>query len=179
MNLKRIAASGLVATMIVGASAAVAGATTASGSSSPSSSTTCLPDNHDDTWPLYAQGRPDRDPGVRVWHDAAGWHVRVTHNTIHDRVFSGEIVTKGALVDVHAVKLERNDDVKVGPNGHAIVFRFNNYGGEDGFDFRTRCAPSLEFGFVSDGHAVPTDRIAIGATDRHPAHNPFVIARTA
>jgi hypothetical protein len=31
--------------------------------------------------------------------------VRVTHNTIHDRVFSGAIATKGELVNVHAVRL--------------------------------------------------------------------------
>jgi hypothetical protein len=179
MKLTKIAAAGLIAALAVAGSAGIAAAATSSSSSSSSPSSTCLPANHDDAWPLYAQGQSDRDPGVRVWHDRSGWHVRVTHNTIHDRAFTGEIATKGELVDVHAVRVEHNDYVKVGADKHTVVFRFNNYGGVDGFDFVTKCAPSLEFGFVSDGHRVPTSRIAIGATDRHPANNPFVIKRTA
>ena len=177
MKLTRIAAAGVIVSLAVAGAggAGVAAATT----TNATASSTCLPANHDDAWPLYAQGRPDRDPGVRVWHDRTGWHVRVTHNTIHDRVFSGEIATKGELVNVHAMRLERNDSLKVGPDKHTLVFRFNNYGGQDGFDFVTKCAPALEFGFVSDGHRVPTSRIAIGATERHPGSNPFVIKRTA
>ncbi len=178
MKLTRIAAVGLIAALAVAGTASIAAAATTSSPSS-SSSSTCLPGNHDDAWPLYAQGRSDRDPGVRVWHDRSGWHVRVTHNTIHDRVFSGEIATKGQLVNVRAVRLERGDALKVGPDKHSLVFRFNNYGGEDGFDFVTKCAPALEFGFTSDGHRVPTSRIGIGVTERHPASNPFIIARTA
>ena len=80
----------------------------------------------------------------------------MTHNTLHDRVFSGEIRTTGELVDVHAVRLEKNDYLKVGPDRHTLPFRFNNYGGTDGFDFATHCAPFLGFGFLSDGHVVPT-----------------------
>ena len=82
-------------------------------------------------------GRPRLDPGVTLWHDANGWHVRVTHNAIHDRVFSGVIHTSGTLTDVHSVRLEKNDYVKVGSGGHTLAFRFNNYGGVDGFDFTT------------------------------------------
>jgi hypothetical protein len=175
MKLTKIAAAGLIASLAVAGTAGIAAAAT----TGPTASSTCLPAHHDDAWPLYAQGRPAHDPGVRVWHDRTGWHVRVTHNTIHDRVFSGEIATKGQLVNVHAIRLERNDYVKVGADKHTLVFRFNNYGGEDGFDFVTKCAPSLEFGFVTDGHRVPTNRIAIGVTERHPGGNPFVIKRTA
>jgi hypothetical protein len=130
-------------------------------------------------WPVWADGRPARDPGVTVWHDTNGWHVRVTHNTIHDRVFSGEISTTGALVDVNAVRLEKNDSLTVGSAQHTIRFRFDNYGGIDGFDFTTHCAPYLQFGFLSDGHVVPTTRINVGAAGHHPAHDPFVIRRTA
>jgi hypothetical protein len=120
-----------------------------------------------------------RDPGVRVWHDATGWHVRVAHNALHDRTFSGEIATKGELTNVKAVRLESGDFLKVGADKHALAFKFNNYGGTDGFDFTTHCAPALEFGFRSDGKAVPLNRISIGHGERHPGHNPFVIARTA
>ncbi|HEV7525266.1 MAG TPA: hypothetical protein VGP92_09875, partial [Acidimicrobiia bacterium] len=124
-------------------------------------------------------GRPPRDPGVTVWHDPHGWHVRVTHNSVHDRVFSGEIVTRGTFVGVHAVRLEKNDFVTVGAGKHSIRFRFNNYGGTDGFDFATQSAPALGFGFLADGHVVPPARISIGAAGRHPAQDPFVIRLTA
>ena len=176
MHFKRIAAAGVAAATFVALGATAASATT---STSAPAISTCLPANHDGAWPTWADGRPVRDPGVRVWHDAAGWHLRVTHNSLHDRRFSGEIATNGELVGVHAVRLERGDVLKVGPGKHVIAFSFNNYGGTDGFDFVTHCAPALEFGFKSDGKVVPVKYISIGHAERHPAHNPFVISRTA
>ena len=177
MIVKKLAAIGVMSALLVGLTGAVAQAATTTGDGS--SGSTCLPNNQPDTWPASVEGQPARTPGVTVWHDANGWHVRVTHNSIHDRVFSGEIATKGSLTDVQPVRLEKNDVVKVGSGGHALAFRFNNHGGVDGFDFNTSCAPALEFGFLSDGHRVPTGRIALGADGHHPAHNPFVIKRTA
>ena len=184
MNLKRITAAGVMTVSVLGAALGIAAPaahadTTTTPIPTPTPTSTCLPNNADDTWPTWADGQPPRSPGVTVWHDAGGWHVRVTHNSLHDRVFAGEIATKGTLVNVTGVKLEKNDTLKVGPNGHSIVFRFNNYGHVDGFDFATHCAPALEFGFLSDGHRVPKARISIGAGQHHPASNPFVIKRTA
>lgn len=179
MNVKKIIAIGAMSTALVGAGSTSAFAATSSTSSPKPPASTCLPAGHDDVWPASTNGRPARDPGVRVWHDSAGWHVRATHNALHDRTFSGEIVTTGTLIDVHAVRLEKNDSVKVGPNGHTLLFRFNNYGGVDGFDFVTRCAPFLQFGFVSDGHVLAVSRISVGAAGVNPAHDPFVIRRTA
>ncbi|HYL53222.1 MAG TPA: hypothetical protein VEZ15_14715 [Acidimicrobiia bacterium] len=176
MNLKKIAATGVMAALVVGTAATAA---VASGTSSTTPSTTCLPNAADDRWPAFAQGAPARSAGVAVWHNDDGWHVRVTHNTLHDRVFSGVVETRGALVDVTPVGLERNDHLKVGPDKHTILFRFNNYGRLDGFDFRTSCAPSLNFLFLSDGRRVPAARISIGSNGVHPAHNPFGITRTA
>lgn len=176
MNLKKIAATGVMAALVVGTAATAA---VASGTSSTTPSTTCLPNGADDQWPAFAQGAPARSAGVAVWHNDDGWHVRVTHNTLHDRVFSGVVETRGALVDVTPVGLERNDHLKVGPGKHTILFRFNNYGRLDGFDFRTSCAPSLNFLFLSDGRRVPAARISIGSNGVHPAHNPFRITRTA
>ncbi len=177
MNVKRIAAVGAMTAALVGVSATSALAAPSSSTTPKPAASTCLPAGHDDAWPLLVNGRPARDPGVRVFHDATGWHVRVTHNTLHDRVFSGEIATRGALVDVHAVRLEKNDYLKVGADHHTLVFRFNNYGGVDGFDFATHCAPALEFGFASDGHVLAPSRISIGAGGHSPAHDPFVIER--
>jgi hypothetical protein len=180
MHVKQIVAVGAMAAALVGTSATGAfAASTSTGSAKTTTSSTCLPDGHDDAWPTWVDGKPARSPGVTVWHDATGWHVRVTHNTLHDRVFSGEIHTTGTLVAVHAVRLEKNDRLTVGAGSHTLAFRFNNYGGIDGFDFATHCAPSLEFGFLSDGHVVSTKHISIGAAGLQPAHDPFVIRRTA
>ena len=182
MNLKRIAAAAVMTVSVLGAAfgvAAPAAHADTTPSPTPTPPSTCLPNNADDTWPAWVDGQPLRSGGVSLWHDEAGWHVRVTHNSLHDRVFSGEIATKGTLVNVTGVKLERNDSLKVGPNGHAIVFRFNNYGHVDGFDFDTSCGPALAMGFLTDGHRVAKSRISIGAGQAHPATNPFVIKRTA
>ena len=134
MNLKKIAATGAMTALLVGTAATAA---VASETSSSASSTTCLPDGAPDTWPASVQGAPGRSPGVAVWHNDDGWHVRVTHNALRDRVFSGVVESRGELTNVTAVGLERNDHVKVGPGEHTIAFRFNNYGRIDGFDFKT------------------------------------------
>ncbi|HTL86540.1 MAG TPA: hypothetical protein VL856_15260 [Acidimicrobiia bacterium] len=164
MNLKKLSAAGITAALLVAVPAGSAFADDASSSSS------CAP--------AYAQGRPTRDPGVRVWNDGDGWHVRVTHNSLRDRSFAGEIVTKGEVSDVQAIRLEGSDVVKTGPNHHKIVFRFNNYGGVDGFDFTATCN-ALAFGFLTDGQRVPLRRISIGHDGTHPKHNPFVIRATS
>ena len=182
MNIKEIAVAGAMSAVLVGAGGASAHAST----STPSASTPPAPTfstsstaGHDDVWPAWTNGRPGRDPGVTMWHDGNGWHVRVTHNAVHDRVFSGEIRTTGTLTNVNAVRLEKNDSLTVGSGEHALRFRFNNYGGTDGFDFTTQCAPYLEFGFLTDGHVLSTAHISIGAAALHPAHDPFLIRRTA
>ena len=94
MNIKRIATVGLMAATLV-----ATGAPRIRGDDGPEPATdppttpaSCLPAGHDDTWPGAVDGAPAlRSRASRVWHDATGWHVRVTHNTMHDRVFSGEI----------------------------------------------------------------------------------------
>ncbi len=178
MTMKKIAAAGLMTAALVGVSATSAFASTSTSTASPAP-TVCPTNEPSGAWPVVADGMPAHDPGVRVWRDAKGWHVRVTHDALHDRVFTGEIVTTGTLIDVHAVRLEKNDYIKAGPGGHKLYFRFNNYGGVDGFDFATHCAPSLAFGFRTDGHLVPLSRISVGATAFHPKHDPFVIRRRA
>jgi hypothetical protein len=161
MKFKQIAASALLAVTLASVGAAGFGAT---GAGAATMNTTTAND-----------GRPRLDPGVTLWHDANGWHVRVTHNAIHDRVFSGVIHTNGTLTDLHSVRLEKNDYVKVGSGGHTLAFRFNNYGGVDGFDFTANNAPYLGFGFTTDGHVLAPAHISIGAAGRHPAGDPFVL----
>jgi len=161
MKFKQIAASGLMVVTL--ASAGLVGfAATGAGAATVNTTT-------------VNNGRPRLDPGVTLWHDANGWHVRVTHNAIRDRVFSGLIHTSGSLTDVHAVRLEKNDSLAVGAGGHTLAFRFNNYGGVDGFDFAAPSAPYLAFGFTTDGHVLAPAHISIGAAGLHPASDPFVL----
>jgi hypothetical protein len=162
MKLRKIAAATVIAALAVGVGASAASADTGT--------TTC-------TYPAWVENAPHVANGVTLWHDATGWHVRVKHPTLHDRVFSGVIHTSGEFSDLTKVRTERNDSVKLAADQHTIAFRLNNYGHVDGFDFQTSCAPRVDFLFVTDGHRVPTRDIAIGSTARHPANNPFVISR--
>jgi hypothetical protein len=177
MSPKKLLAGGLLATLLLGVTATI-GIVPASAAEA-GSATTCLPDGAPDEFPEWAEGAPGRSPGVSVWHDDRGWHVRATHNSLRGRVFSGVIHTRGTVGDVTAVGLERNDHVKVSADKHTIAFRFHNYGRIDGLNFTTTCAPSVQFGFLSNGRKVPTAKIAIGSEGRHPAHNPFKITRLA
>jgi hypothetical protein len=177
-----------VATAAVGVALAFGGLATATtagaATTTPKAGATapCLA-NRDDEWPDWVNGQPagfeaGANGGVYLWHDTSGWHLRVTHKT-DDRVsFGGTIVTRGMFSDVEGVMLERGDQFEVSPDHHAITFRFMNYGHIDGLDFRTHCAPALEFSFQADGHQLPANRAVIGHEDRHPDTDPFPVWRT-
>ena len=183
MGCKQIAAMGMVS-VLLGAGSLLASSTSASASNA--SVARRVPKvcrtTRDDKWPVWTKGRPAGiDPataaGAYMWHDGLGWHIRVTHRHDARRVFSGTIQTAGRLVGVEPVRLEGHDRLKVSPDHHTITFRFGNYGAIDGLNFRTLCAPSIGFGFVSDGRTMPTDKITIGHSAANPATNPFSISR--
>jgi hypothetical protein len=75
------------------------------------------------------------------------------------------------------VKLERNDDVTVSADKHSLYFRFNNYGGIDGLDFRTHCAPSIRFDLRADGAPVNPAEVIIGGGEDKPGSVPFAVRR--
>ena len=136
----------------------------------------------DDAWPANVQGQPPSFEsgalgGAYLWHDSTGWHLRVTHKNSTEKTFRGTIHVPRGVIRFDRVLNELGDKVKLSPNGKTLTFRFTNYGHVDGIDFRTSCAPKLNFGFKVDGHKLAKDRIFIGATEWHPAHNPFRIVR--
>jgi len=140
----------------------------------------CLAD--DSGWPSVVQGEPTGfgagdQAGVYLWHDGNGWHLRVTHQNDTHQVYSGVLTTTGLFSDVDAVKLEHNDSLVIGPDRHTIAFHFNNYGGIDGFDFRTHCAEGIHFGFWADGSPLPAADVFMGQAAQHPTTDPFVVAR--
>ena len=159
----------------VATTAAATGATAAT-----STTTTACTDGH---WPSSVQGRPltfhaGATGGEYLWHDLYGWHVRVTHPGTGRVIYTGAVVASAPL-DAMPVKLEKADVDTVSSDHRTITFRLVNYGGIDGFDFRTACAQSVGFGVRADGVRLPTWRIFIGRYDRHPLENPFVIGRIA
>jgi hypothetical protein len=136
----------------------------------------------DGRWPLAVAGRPvgleaGGPAADYLWHDDTGWHLRVTHQNDHHQVWSGVLTTTGTFSDVTGVKLEGNDSLSVGPDKHVIAFRFNNYGGIDGFDFRTHCAPGIHFDLRADGAPVNPTEVIIGHGDLNPSMVPFTIRR--
>jgi hypothetical protein len=181
MRCKQIAAMGTVG-MLLGAGSLLA---TTSGASAtvvarprPARCATAI----DDSWPSSANGRPAGvDPktaaGVYMWHDGTGWHIRVTHRGVALRTFSGELVTAGRFVGVSSVRLEGHDSRSVSPDHHTITFRFENHGAIDGLNFRTHCAPSIAFTFLSDGQSLAPNEVTIGRSGTNPASDPFTIVR--
>lgn len=159
---------------MLGAPTGVAAATP-----SPTAVTTAVcPDGH---WPISVQGKPlvfkaGARAGDYIWHDSAGWHLRVTHAGSQGVVFSGTIRSSAPL-DAEPVRLEANDHITVSADRLTIAYRFVNYGHIDGFDFRTSCAKTLVFRGLMSGHRLPIGRIWIGHNGRHPLENPFVIRR--
>jgi hypothetical protein len=111
-------------------------------------------------WPSAVQGRPTlftagASAGDYLWHDATGWHVRVTHPGHGRVVFTGTIVASAPL-DATPVKLEKQDVVTLGADRKTITYRLVNYGAIDGFDFTTRCARQVAFGGRMNGVRLAT-----------------------
>lgn len=118
------------------------------------------------TLPSAVVGDPLVQPGARagtalglyVWHDGEGWRVRLTHpEQVTTTDASGATTTKATRIEVagritasrplsavRPVRLEarqRGEHVAVQrPGRRTMTFRFINYGGIDGVDFRAGCA---------------------------------------
>ena len=180
MRRKQIAATGMIG-VLLGAGALLVSTGAASAEPARPVARHCA--TVDATrWPASANGRPtgvDRTTasGTYVWHDRAGWHIRVTHREAGRRTFSGRLVTAGRFVAVRSVRLEGHDAVRVSPDHHTLSFRFGNYGAIDGLGFRVACAPSIEFHFASDGGPMAPSAVKIGHDAVNPGAVPFEISR--
>jgi len=133
-------------------------------------------------WPWAVQGRPAVHAGSAagdyLWHDATGWHLRVTHVGTSAVAFSGTIRANRPL-HVHGYRLESGDAFTVSADGLSVTYRFVNHGALDGLDFTTDCATRVAVGGRMNGTLLPVRRIWIGHAGRHPLQNPFVILRRA
>ena len=138
----------------------------------------------DDRWPGWVDGRPAHvDPhtanGVYMWHGSTGWHVRATHRAVATKTFSGTITTAGRFFGVSSIRLEGHDWRHVSADHHTITFSFANHGAIDGLNFRTRCAPSITFSFLSDGQPLPAQSVTIGLGGTKAASDPFTVSRSS
>ena len=133
-------------------------------------------------WPAWVQGMPAVHAGSAagdyLWHDAAGWHLRVTHVGTGAVAFSGTIRANRPL-SVRAYRLEGGDTFSVSADRLTVTYRFVNHGRLDGLDFTTACATRLGVTGRMSGVLLPVRRIWIGHAGRHPLQDPFVILRAA
>jgi hypothetical protein len=114
--------------------------------------------------------------GYWIWHDTAGWHLRVTHTGGQKTVFSGTVRTSNKATS-HKVLTERHDRIVRSADRRTTTFRFTNYGKVDGLDFRAGCSATVAFTLLVDGKAISPDRIHLGKADSHPAAAAFTITR--
>ena len=133
-------------------------------------------------WPASVQGKPPvvagSAAGDYLWHDATGWHLRVTHVGTGLVTFSGTIRANKPL-HVKGFALETGDTFTVSADHLSVSYRFHNHGRLDGLDFTTECATRLGVSGRMNGALLPIRRIWIGHYGRHPLQNPFVILRRA
>ncbi len=139
-------------------------------------STTCA----GGAWPRTVQGMPAIHAGSAagdyLWHDATGWHLRVTHPGASLVGFSGTIRANQKL-HVRGYHLETGDTFTVSADGLSVSYRFRNHGRLDGLDFTTECATRLGVSGRLNGVLLGVRRIWIGHYGVHPLQNPFVVAR--
>jgi hypothetical protein len=134
-------------------------------------------------WPASVQGRPTllhagARAGDYIWHNADGWHLRVTHANTLRRVFSGRIVATAPMA-VTPYRLETGDSVVLSADKLVITYRFLNYGRLDGLDFTTACARRVTFGGSMSGAKLPISRIWVGYRNHHPLQNPFSVTKVS
>lgn len=178
MHVRRLLPTGLLGLSLLAAGMLVpASALAASTPTVAATAATC----NDGHWPASVQGKPtllhEGGPaGDYIWHDATGWHLRVTHASSARRVFTGRIVANAPMT-VKAFRTEAGDTIVLSADKMTITYKFNNYGHIDGLDFRTDCAHRVLFSGSVSRVKLPTSHIWIGHRNHHPLENPFVIVR--
>ncbi len=176
-NHRRRLITGLLTISALGAGLLVPAATFAASPTTAAAAAAC-PATH---WPASVQGRPIKlHAGARggdyIWHDAKGWHLRVTHAGSRRVVFTGRIVSSAPMT-VTPVRLENADGITLSADKLTLTYRFRNYGKVDGLNFKTECAQRLSISGSMAGKKLPPNRIWLGRHGRHPLENRFVIVK--
>ena len=177
------AVAGLVAGAATLGSAGSSGASELTASAKPVAAVSSSTSDCDRApWGLRVQGAPrsfsggDRG-GDYLWHDTAGFHLRVTHRTDERIVYSG-VVTSPEPMTMDPVRLEKGDTVRLSADRRELVFAFANHGHVDGVNFHAACAAYLTVSRLHAGAAqLPRDRVYLGAFGIHPHQVPFTLHR--
>jgi hypothetical protein len=141
------------------------------------------------SWPAASAGFPQVNAGGPEGYylgQSNGWFtVYVTHPIGAGKVvFTGTVTagpagrgfTDGLILDVSSTKNEGDDTVTlVGSN--ELKFKMVNGGDLDGFTFYAGCGSMITFQLSIAGNPALSSSIFLGATGRHPAHNPLVLER--
>ena len=132
-------------------------------------------------WQASVQGwtsvRPGMPGGDYLYHDSAGFHLRVTHAHNDRRVYTG-VITSNEPMRIDPVKLERGDSVRLSANHRSLTFVFANYGYIDGVNFHTDCATALAVTHLNVGNRpISTSQVYLGGHKVHPNHVPFLVHR--
>ncbi len=179
MHLRRILPTGLLGLSLLVAGLLVPASALAASPTATATTAACT-DGH---WPASVQGQPTLlhaggPAGDYIWHDATGWHLRVTHPGSARRTFSGRIHASAPMT-VHAFRTEKGDVISLSADKMTISYVFHNYGHIDGLDFKTDCARRVTFAGSVAGDKLSVRRIWIGHGNHHPLENPFVIVRVS
>lgn len=133
-------------------------------------------------WSPTAQGRPaglapGSAAGVYLWHDSAGWHLRVTHPGDHRVKFTGSIDSSAALAGIERAT-ESHDSVQFTHVNGKVKFTFQNYGRIDGIDFVVGCSNSFKVSAAINGHPIANNKVYIGSGSERPTSVPFRMERS-
>jgi hypothetical protein len=183
MTTRRPLLGGLIGLLALTA-ALVAPATTFAATPTASTAAAATAACTDGHWPASVQGVPTLwhaggAAGDYVWHDANGWHLRVTHRGTGKVIFSGRIVSSAPITSAVAVRLEGSDFIALSADKLTLTYRFSNYGRIDGLNFRTACARRVSFAGFMGASKLPIARIWVGRGNHHPLQNPFAVTRVS
>ena len=135
-------------------------------------------------WADRVEGTPTNfTAGVRggdyLWHNATGFHLRVTHRNDNRVVYTGEI-TSPTPMRMDPVKLEKGDVARLSAGHRTLYFAFVDYGHIDGVNFHTDCAKTITVSHLNAGNVrLPANRVYLGKYEVHPAAVPFTLHREA
>lgn len=168
---------------VAAAAAATLGVTAPAGASTTSAAPSAAAAACDRAaWEAKVQGAPrhfgagDRG-GDYLWHDSAGFHLRVTHRNDERQVYTG-VITSPTAMRLDPVRLEGHDVARLSPDRKTLVFAFADYGHIDGLNFHTDCAATVSVSHLTVGRSLlPADRVFLGSTEAHPATVPFTLHR--
>jgi hypothetical protein len=150
-----------------------------SGAAAPTCATGALPTSIPGRPAAFRAGLP---AGAWVWHDAQGYHLRVTQAAKSQLNFTGTISSSGKLT-AKRIRAERNDVLWRNNKQNAVKFTLRNYGAVDGIDFKAGCAKNVTITLNAQAPKTPVTKLAttqihLGANGTNPTSNPFTITRS-